>query len=94
MRIVYAEFDPNAGLYPKASRMGQETFLLEEDLWHDLLNSLAYKHSLQFTAGLFSPFPILQPHPEALCSGSLRIELKLFNLDSSWSLNLIFLLTT
>lgn len=60
--------------------------LLEEDLWHDILNSLSYKHPLQFTVGLFFPFPIVQPHPEALFSGSLRIELKFFNLASSWSL--------
>lgn len=70
--------------------MGQETFLLEEDLWHDLLNSLSYKHPSQFTVGLFSPYPILQPHPKALFWGSLRIELKSFNLASSWSPNLIF----
>ena len=69
--------------------MGQEMLLLEEDLWHDILNSLSYKHPLQFTVGLFFPFPIVRPHPEALFSGSLRIELKFFNLASSWSLNLI-----
>ena len=88
-RVVSAEFDLKAELYPKTSRTWLETFLLEEDLWRDLFYSLSYKHPI--TAHHWSLLPILnlQPHPESLFSGSIRIELKFFNLAPSWSLNLI-----